>query len=249
MDYDVAIRKFVVELYDRQCSGNELYFLDKTPRYHLIIEDLFRIFPEAKFIFLFREPLHILSSIISTYSKGTLRKLYTHTVDFKRGISNLSEGFQKHSASSIAVFYEQMIYEPDETFSRIFDYLGLEYNREAYSSFGNIKFQGNLGDPGYDQKNHLNTESMEKWRSEVVNPIRKKLYKQVLMKIPDDNYFFQFKSKQTQLQEIETAEVSSLKFVFRDAYHLIYNFVYLSFRPQLYFGRFFRKWTRGININ
>ena len=39
-DYRRAIRHFALELYSRVANGEHRYFLDKTPRYHLIAREL-----------------------------------------------------------------------------------------------------------------------------------------------------------------------------------------------------------------
>jgi hypothetical protein len=54
------VHDFGIDLYTR-AAGEARYFLDKTPRYHYVVDDLFRVFPEAKTIFLWRNPLAIVA--------------------------------------------------------------------------------------------------------------------------------------------------------------------------------------------
>jgi hypothetical protein len=77
--YQAELRDFVIQLYSKHCPNGESYFLDKTPRYYLIIEELAEIFPDAKFIFLFRNPVEILSSILSTWCNSSLQKVHSYT--------------------------------------------------------------------------------------------------------------------------------------------------------------------------
>jgi len=63
-DYWAARRLFARELYSKQCASEEIYFLDKTPRYYLILEELRKMFPDGKYIYLFREPLSIVASML-----------------------------------------------------------------------------------------------------------------------------------------------------------------------------------------
>ncbi|MBU0595569.1 sulfotransferase, partial [Candidatus Bipolaricaulota bacterium] len=59
-DHDEGIRRMYAHLYTRALDGSgKSRFLDKTPRYYLIIPDLLRVFPEARFILLFRNPLAV----------------------------------------------------------------------------------------------------------------------------------------------------------------------------------------------
>ena len=52
--YYEVLRQFVMNIYSQICSKGSKYYLDKTPRYYLIINDIARLFPDAKYIFLFR---------------------------------------------------------------------------------------------------------------------------------------------------------------------------------------------------
>ena len=45
------------------------YFLDKTPRYYLVIPELYCTFPKAHYIFLLRNPVAVLCSILETREK------------------------------------------------------------------------------------------------------------------------------------------------------------------------------------
>src|SRR5262249_40497787 len=66
--YLEALRGMGVSLYNQalQRSGRPC-FLDKTPRYYQICPELRRTFPEAKFILLLRNPLAVLSSILTSW--------------------------------------------------------------------------------------------------------------------------------------------------------------------------------------
>ncbi len=65
--YDDAIRAFARTLYTNAMQrGGGSRFLDKTPRYVMIVDDLIRLFPAARFIFLLRNPLSVLSSLVNT---------------------------------------------------------------------------------------------------------------------------------------------------------------------------------------
>ena len=39
-------------------TGKKFFFLDKTPRYHYIISEIYRTFPKAKLIILLRNPYY-----------------------------------------------------------------------------------------------------------------------------------------------------------------------------------------------
>ena len=66
-----GVRRMYGHFYEKalDTSGSR-YFLDKTPRYYLIIPELIQTFPKAKFIILLRNPLAVLSSMVKTRARG-----------------------------------------------------------------------------------------------------------------------------------------------------------------------------------
>jgi hypothetical protein len=65
-DYLREVRSLALRLYEDAAGPDARYFLDKSPPYHLVVEDLARLFPEAKLIFLWRNPLAVVASIVET---------------------------------------------------------------------------------------------------------------------------------------------------------------------------------------
>src|SRR5690606_14968727 len=82
-DYEAEVRMLALRLYARVTPPGATHFLDKTPRYCLIAEELLRIFPDAKFIFLWRNPLAILASMFGKDSKW---RTYRYQVDLFKGM-------------------------------------------------------------------------------------------------------------------------------------------------------------------
>jgi hypothetical protein len=68
-DYRAELRNFVLRLYEKAAGREARYFLDKSPPYCLIAEEIMRLFPSGKFVFLWRNPLSIIASIIETWKQ------------------------------------------------------------------------------------------------------------------------------------------------------------------------------------
>jgi len=126
VDYYKEVSQFVSRLYQGLCHNNEAYFLDKTPRYYLIINFIETLFPDAKFIFLFRNPMAILSSVINTWSEGRLGQLHQNHVDLYEGPKLLLKGRQRLEHKSIQISYEKLVSYPIESVNNILEYLGLD---------------------------------------------------------------------------------------------------------------------------
>jgi hypothetical protein len=171
--YREELRRFLLALYAR-ASGGGTYFLDKTPRYHFVIEDLFRLFPDAKYVFLWRNPLSIASSIAHTWARGSWALDRWH-LDLFDGLGRLVEGYERHADASCAVRYEDLVGEPEGTWRRIFDYLQLPFDPDALRSFASVELEARMGDrTGSREYGTLNAEPVTKWRSNVTNPFRKR---------------------------------------------------------------------------
>lgn len=123
-----SIRAAALNLYGDalQQSGKKL-FLDKTPRYYLITEELREAFPKARFIFLVRNPLAVLASMLQPLRGDwtALRRLdrMHDLVTAPRNIARATAGLDERTA---LVRYEDLVGNVDHTLSQLFAQLDLE---------------------------------------------------------------------------------------------------------------------------
>ena len=172
LDYLQAVHDFGIDLYTR-AAGEARYFLDKTPRYHYVVDDLFRVFPEAKTIFLWRNPLAIVASIVETWAKG--RWNVDRWQGDLRGLASLVDAYDAHRDSTIAVRYEDLVGDPAGTWPGIFDYLDLPFSEDLLTAFSEVRLEGSMGDPtGARRYSTISAEPLEKWRATLANPYRKR---------------------------------------------------------------------------
>jgi hypothetical protein len=169
-DYYNEIQNFIISLYAKN-SGNERYFLDKTPRYHLIIEDIMRIFPNGKFIFLWRNPLAIVASIIESFGHGYWN-LYDYRIDLFKGLTNLLEMFDKAEVHLHSLRYEDLVSNPQSECERIFRYLDLPFDPDILITFKTVNLAGEFGDQiGINKYASIDNSSLEKWKTTINNPV------------------------------------------------------------------------------
>ncbi len=125
--YD-ALRLMYGYLYDRALAGTgKRFFLDKTPRYYLIIPELHRVFPEAKYIFLFRNPLAVLCSIFNHWTEGNWFNLSRFRQDLNLAPNALLNGVRVTGERGIVVHYETLTADPDKEIGRICSELGMDF--------------------------------------------------------------------------------------------------------------------------
>ena len=65
--YLEEVRTFALPVLERRIG--RAYFLDKTPRYHLVVDEIKELFPDGRFIFLWRQPLAVAASIIESFGR------------------------------------------------------------------------------------------------------------------------------------------------------------------------------------
>src|SRR4029077_20657617 len=113
--------------------------------YHFIAPELFRMFPDAKIIFVWRNPVAVVSAILQTWTRG--RWNVDRWQEDLRGVGAVVEARQAHMDSTMAVNYEALVSDPDTTWPRIFDYLELPYDPSLLTAFSQVKLSGTMGDP------------------------------------------------------------------------------------------------------
>lgn len=157
--YQESIRIFVSSVYNS--LGKAKFFIDKTPRYYLIIDEIKRIFPDAKFIFLTRNLISTYSSFMGTWYYGTLIKEPSHYYDLKEGPKMLYEGYVRNEKNSLKISYEEFVQDPAAVLESISQYLGIE-NRFSLD-VDKKNFSGNMGDKtGGLEYNTISVGSAEK---------------------------------------------------------------------------------------
>ena len=171
-DYYSSINAFISSLYSKLCSSNTEFFLDKTPRYAFIVDELKQIFPDAKFIILWRNPLSILSSRFHSF--GNKWRIYNYKVDLYKGLENLTNFHQKYEDEICTVNYERLVSNPESELSKIYNFLELPYENCHLHTLNDSTLKGSMGDKtGRSKYKEVNTEPLEKWKSTLCNPLRK----------------------------------------------------------------------------
>ena len=136
-------RAFAQAYYDSQ-GGGAAWFLDKTPRYSLICEQLADLMPEAKVILLFRDPVDVARSLAVTFG-GRWNTLFRYEVDFVQGIAKMCALSRQERNNVLAIRYEDARADPEATTRSIGQFLGLDLPPPGEA--GRVKIAGALGDP------------------------------------------------------------------------------------------------------
>lgn len=183
-DYRAELRGLVLRLYEKAAGEEARYFLDKSPPYCLIAEEIIRLFPEGKFVFLWRNPLSIVASIIETW-KPWHPTLFRS--DLFIGLPRLIAASGAHSAHTHSVRFEDLVAGDERQWRALMDYLGIEFEPDALSRFSEVELNGRMGDPtGVKRYSTLSPEPQEKWKGTLANPLRKEWCRRYLRFLGDE---------------------------------------------------------------
>jgi hypothetical protein len=170
-DYLGEVREYALRLYAKAAAEGATHFVDKSPPYCLVAAELMRIFPEAKFVFLWRNPLSVIASMIETW--GPWRPTFM-TADLFVGLPRLVAAHEENPVRSHALRYEDAVSGDRATWEGLMQYLEIEFAEEALTRFAEVDLEGRMGDPtGRKAYRTLSSNPKTKWRATLANPVRR----------------------------------------------------------------------------
>ncbi len=172
-EYRAAIRDCTLALYERIADGGEKYFVDKTPMYHLVIDEIFATFPDARFLFLFRNPLSVIASCVELFDDGRWEVARYHSALFE-SFAYLAPASIRFAERSLTIRFEDLLSGDETHWHRIFGYLELPWERALTEQFSGVQLRGRKGDHiGASAYTRLSQEPIVKWRRTLCNPVRR----------------------------------------------------------------------------
>lgn len=225
-DYYEEIRRLVLNCYRKVSgSGDIKYFLDKTPNYTWIVEDIIKIFPDAKFIFLWRNPLSVIASILKSWNDGYWN-LYLHNSYLFEGLVNLVAAYQKYADVSVSVRYEDMVGNPRTEWERIFSYLGITFNPDQLVTFVDFKSNARLAsESDWYKYNEISQEPLAKWKKVLSNPFRKAWCKRYIRWVGENRLALMGYKLGELLYELDHLS-TDLSYLGSDAWRVPYGLLY-----------------------
>ncbi|MFB2879618.1 sulfotransferase [Floridanema aerugineum] len=171
--YFQAVRQMNLHLYEGllQTSGKR-YFLDKTPRYYYIVPELYRTFPEAKYILLLRNPLAILCSIFNTFIQDNWWRIQYYQGDLLRAPSLIAKGMLDLQNNSLVLQYENLLLNPEIEIERVCNFLNVPFDAGIISYGDSEAEKWQFGDRSmiYQENKPMN-QNGDRWQENLQNPI------------------------------------------------------------------------------
>jgi hypothetical protein len=230
-DYLYELRQFTLRLYARRAGSGVRYFLDKTPRYHLVAKEIIQIFPDARFIFLWRNPLAIIASMIETWGRGRWN-LYLFEIDLFEGLDRLIQAYARHRDRAYAVKYEELVCSA-KPWERMFAYLGLGFDKSQLDSFSGVVLEGRMGDPtGRKTYKSLSVEPLDKWKKALASPARKAWCRYYLRWLGDERLELMGYDRDSLERDLASIPVS-YRSMFSDVARMLFGVVFRLIEPLM----------------
>jgi hypothetical protein len=165
---DEAIAKQGVHVYSAALEGTgKTMFLDKTPRYYSILPQLGRLFPNARFVILYRNPLSVFASIIRTWVQDDWGRLPSYRFDLLDGPRDLVSGAQHLGNRAKVVRYEDLAANADQSLSDVCSFLDIACEPSMADKGEGMEFP--FGDPGVGSLETTVDQSL-RWLDDIKRP-------------------------------------------------------------------------------
>ena len=106
------------------------YLLDKTPLYYLIVDELAKVFPDSRFVFLLRNPVWNLASTAEAWFEGNCLAIGRHSPVARSlldGPKALADAIDSIGNRGITIRYEDLVRDPESSLRGISSHLGVAY--------------------------------------------------------------------------------------------------------------------------
>ena len=167
-DYWDACRAYCDVLYGRYLgTTGKSVCLDKTPAYGLVLPFMMKVFPDAKYVVLTRHPLATFSSFANSFFDGDYQTAQDYNPLLNRYVPALASFLRQTRVPHIHVRYEDLVKEPEMWMERIYEHIGVPFEKDTIDYGSKSKGEGErkgLGDPiGVKQHSRPTTASVKKW--------------------------------------------------------------------------------------
>jgi len=195
IDYLEEVTGLASRLYTKASPPGTRFFVEKSPPYYFILDELFSLFPNAKFVYLWRNPLAVAASMAEMWGEGMRLGGAAGSSDrwsFNRwrlglevGLENLVASYEENEARSIAIRYEDLVARPAEVVAGVFDYCGLSAREADVGRYSDVEIRGK-GDPKRDAfDGDITVGRVDAWAESYRSPLRRYWGRNYLHRIGD----------------------------------------------------------------
>ncbi|WP_155613654.1 sulfotransferase family protein [Paenibacillus peoriae] len=177
-----ASRSYALEIYNGLLQGTTADMLiDKSPRYYTVLEFIDRLFPDARRLWLIRNPLAIVASFkkVNQLRNGRFQLLEElgsphfnmKMTDITVGLFRYAHYFATPHPLAYPLRYEQLVSNPTMEIEKLCSFLGIKYEpgMEKYGDFADtpkssLFYSMGAGDPFVGEHEQAHQDSVHSWQ-------------------------------------------------------------------------------------
>lgn len=179
LDIKKGLREFSIGLLSGKTKGQCVKLIcEKTPKNVLVFPELNEIFPDAKFIFVLRDPRSIIASLKKVregMDGSSVKSAFGKSISSDIGLirSYIDQGFKFHSKfgeKCHIVQYEKLVQDPETEIGAVCSFLGIDY-RPVMLETDNPDLQGQrlkrkmtAWNKGEDKAKKIDASGVNKWK-------------------------------------------------------------------------------------
>lgn len=208
------------------CAGKDKKaFIEKTPRNALFCEEILQDFPEDSFIVLWRNPLDIISSMITTWGNGRWN-LYAFKIDLFKCLEKLTDLVVRYPDKLCVIHYEDLVSNPQEVLRELCGRIG-SYTVSDITHMEIPRLDGFMGDKkGEVDGAGISDNSVGAWKKTLCNPVRVYWAKKYLNWIGMERLKVMGYDLPQLCRELDAQPMSG-KYILRDILSMLYGFFYV----------------------
>src|SRR5689334_2436132 len=128
-DYLAAVREAAMHVYRAVAGPGCAWFVDKSPVYHLVVDEIAEAFPEAPLVFLWRNPLAVVASAVELFDDGHF-EAPRYTMALFQSFHDLVAARRRYADRSHSVRFEDLV-SGDAAWHRLLSSIGITFERQA----------------------------------------------------------------------------------------------------------------------
>ena len=170
-DYLAAVREAAMHVYEAVAGPGCTWFVDKSPVYHLVVDEIAEAFPEAPLIFLWRNPLAVVASAVELFDDGHF-EAPRYTMALFQSFHDLVDARRRYADRSHSVRFEDLVSGDAAVWQGLLSSIGITFQRQALERFAEVDLRGRKGDPA-PVRRRLDASRADDWRDTLAGPLRR----------------------------------------------------------------------------
>lgn len=193
-DYLESLRAYTDAIYRKllEPTGRRM-LLDKTPAYALVLDFATKLYPNARYVVLTRNPLAVWSSFVESFFDGDHEEAHSHNPLLERYVPAMARFLREKPVPLHHVRYEELVKSPEEHMRAAAAFLGLEFEPGMVdygdAEEGRKESARGLGDPiTVAKESRPTTRSVARWSQDMAgDPGKVELAGRILASLTDED--------------------------------------------------------------